>query len=292
MHAYNILDTAKYFIQDLSLPFFNSEDMVPIAVQTNLYPQASIFSFLLSFFNFTSLPQHLYIGTANLISITLYFLSFLALLIIIDKKKLRIISIMLFLVLPFGIPTLYEVFIKHPSSDSFVFFMSSSIIALAIYFLRTEDFKPLVFFISFSVVIRYYTALTSLIFILLLIVLAFFIRKQFFFRVIKSLKSKNNIVFLIFCFLISLSWPITTYHKYSIITPDFSSLNQIGLNENLNSKYSRALISSNVAESSSTQELKNSIINNNIYYKTFTNHSVEKTGIYLILDKIFLQAVF
>lgn len=294
IHAFNMLDLGKYFIENCKLPFFDSKLMVSISVQSNLYPQQSIFAYFLALFDIKPIETYPYLLFSNFMSIIFYFLAMLPAIMIFRNNYRRAL---VFIIIPFAIPPIYEVFIKYPSSDLFVIFCSTSILASANHYLKNGDPRLLLFFLSFSLVLRLYFALVCIIFTALFILYLWNRNYWFFKKTTKEfLAFKRGWVYIIFCLIVSTSWFLTTYKEYKVLLPGFTSIELLGnnstnLTEKLNSDYFSALINSNVKESNSFEELKNSIVTNDIYYKTYKNKKL-LTGWTKIPNIIFSTPIF
>ena len=297
IHAYNILDLGKYFLENSSLPFFNSESMVSISVQTNLYPQHSIFAFILAIIGISDTGSLAYFTKANLTSIFFFFASLLPAFILFDKNTNVIFSIGIFFLAMLSIPPLFEVFIKYPTSDTFVIFTSTAVMASTLIFLKTGKLKLLFFIIAFSLVLRLYFAIICFVFIVLLFSFLLFKDSHLFIYYVKGFFSKKkNILFFLFCLTISVSWFYTSYNEYRIFLPDFKNIGLISNSdltqvERLNRDYSGAIIDQNVLEENSLKELTNSILTKDIYYKTFENKVSKKNVFINICENIFSTVI-
>ncbi len=276
IHSYVTLDLASHYENSFLLPFLGIKKMITIAAQSNLYSQLNIVGFILGLFNPIFSEKIQYIIFSNMLSQIIFLSSGLFILSVIkNQNPINIVAPFIFICIVLSIPPLYEVFIKYISSDLYVIFCSVGVLIFSIKAYNLGQLHLLLFIIAFSNILRAYFALICLIFFVFFNIYYFISKKQDYLLKLRNLfKTKLNLLFLAFCFLLSISWFITLFESYNIITPDFRSLllyeaQSTDLSKELIEKYSTALISSNVFEQNSFRELINGIINTNIYYKTF-----------------------
>jgi len=297
IHSYSALDLGYYYQQNSRLPFFDVNKMITIAAQSNLYSQLNIFGFILSAFDLFKLDKLDYIISSNLLSQFIFIASALFVSSLFEKNKLLAFMSLILIIL--SLPPLYEVFIKYPSSDVFSLFCSSGILVFSIKAFKEKKIHFLILLIAFSNILRTYFALIAFIFFLLFNFFYYLKKRREYIIIVKKLFNKKiNVLFILFSFFISISWFNTLYSNYGVINPDFRKILSFNDNYELDQKsmiedYSTALISSNLFEKNSLNELSNSILNTNIYYKTFqkTENHYNSSFINTLLKYIFSTPV-